>query len=140
MTVDRVTVHRQNPPKVAKNGKLYSIVILKSAGLEMMLSLWESAAKWKLPLGTELTLRGKLSKDDYDGKACLRCEELTQPDGAVEFEAGEVQAVVTKPSIKECFEVGMRAAEWAHNKDVPQIEAAAFTFAANAFLNGVRLE
>lgn len=140
MTVDRVTVHRQNAPKVAKNGKLYSIVILKSAGLEMMLSLWESAAKWKLPLGVELTLRGKLSKDDYDGKACLRCEELTAPEGAVEFEAGEVQAIVTKPSIKDCLEAGIRAAELMHNTNLPQLEAAAFTFAANACLNGVRPE
>jgi hypothetical protein len=51
-----------------------------------------------------------------------------------------VQVAATKPSIKECLEAGVRASEWMHKKDLPQLEAAAFTFAANAFLNGVRPE
>ena len=64
MLVERVTVERQIPPRISRNDKPYSIVILKSAGTEMMLSVWEGAAKWKLPLTTELSWRGEWGSED----------------------------------------------------------------------------
>lgn len=126
-------------PKTARNSKLYSIVILKSAGTEMMLSLWGDAAKWKLPL-IELTLRGKFTKEDYQGKPSLRCEELQAPDGAVEFAPGEIQGEVGKVKITDCLDAGLRAADWVSRKGKPEFAAAAFSFATQAMMQGVKLE
>ena len=142
MQIERVTVQRQRVPKVAKNDKAFSVIMLKAAGPEMTLMLWEPATMWKLPIGVELTLRGKFIKDDYDGGS-LKCEELSQPEGAVEWPAEEIipaDKPAVKASVKDCLEAGIRASEWMHKKNLPQLEAAAFTFAANACLNGVRPE
>ncbi len=140
MSVDRVTVHRQNPPKIAKNDKPYSIVILKSAGSEVMLSLWESASKWKLPVGVELTLRGRFSKEEYQGSASLRCEELTMPEGSTEFGPEEIVVATGKPKITDCLSAGLRAAAWVTKEGKPEFSDLAFTFACHATMNGVRLE
>jgi hypothetical protein len=139
MTIDKVTVSRQMPPKTARNNKLYSFVVLKSAGSEITLSLWDDAAKWKLPEG-EMTLRGKFVKEDYQGKPSLRCEDLSPPEGATEFAASEIVAAVTKPSIKDCLDAGIRCADYMVTKKRPELAPTAFTFGANALLAGHRLE
>lgn len=140
MTVERVTVQRQMPPKIARNDKPYSFVVLKSAGSEITLSLWDDAAKVKLPLNVELTLRGKFTKEDFQGKPSLRCEELQAPEGATEFGPEEVQAAVVKPSVKDCIDAGLRCVKYVESKQRPDLSSAAFTFGANALLNGVKLE
>ena len=139
MTVERVTVSRQLPPKTARNNKLYSFVVLKSAGSEITLSLWDEAAKWRLPEG-ELTLRGKFVKEDYQGKPSLRCEDLTPPEGATEFAPEEIVAAAAKPSVKDCLEAGVRCADYMLTKKRPELAGVAFTFGANALLAGVKLE
>ena len=140
MTVERVTVQRQIAPKVARNNKVYSFVVLKSAGSEITLSLWDDAAKWKLPQEVELTLRGKFFKEDYQGKPSLRCEDLTPPEGATEFAPEEIVAAAAKPSVKDCLEAGVRCADYMLTKKRPELAGVAFTFGANALLAGVKLE
>lgn len=140
MTVERVTVSRQLPPKTARNDKLYSFVVLKSAGSEITLSLWDDAAKWRLPQGVELTLRGKFLKEDYQGKPSLRCEELQAPEGSTEFGPEEIVAAIAKVKVSDCLEAGIRAADWMRKKNRPELAEVAFSFAANALLQGVRLE
>lgn len=139
IAIGPVTIHRQFNPKTSKHGKLFSSVILKSAGNEMFLTLWEEAAKWKLALG-DVTLRGKFSKDEYNGSACLRCDELTEPDGAEEWKPEDVQADLSKPKLKDCIDAGLRAADYLVRKNRPELSEAAFSFAAQAFLQGVRME
>ena len=139
MTIDKVVVSRQLPPKIARNDKKYSFVVLKCAGSEITLSLWDDAARWKLPSG-ELTLRGKFTKEDYQGKPSLRCEELTPPEGATEFAESEIVAAVAKPSVKDCLDAGVRCADYMVTKKRPELAQVAFTFGANALLNGTRLE
>lgn len=138
--VGPVTIHKQLPPK-AKGSGLGSVVILKSAGTEMMLYLRDSAAKWKLPL-TELTLRGKFVKEQWTDKTVLTCEDLTQPEGAMEWPAEEIVTVaaVVKPSVKDCLEAGVRCADFMLSKKRPELAQAAFTFGANALLSGAKLE
>ena len=135
-----VVVHKQFNPKVSKNGKLFSSVILKSAGTEVFMTLWEDAAKWKLPLNTDITLRGKFTKQNYNGAASLKCEELAGPEGAAEWKPEEVQGETEKPKIRDCVDAGIRAADYMVRKERPELAEAAFTFAANAFLQGVRME
>lgn len=132
-------IHRQVAPKTAKNGKLYSTVILKSASSEYTLLLWEDAAKWKLPL-KEVTLRGKFVKNEFGGSTSLKCEEITPPDGSTQFEESEIQGEVGKVKITECLDAGLRAADWVSRKGKPEFAAAAFSFAASALLQGVKLE
>lgn len=135
-----VVVHKQFNPKVSKNGKLFSSVILKSAGTEVFMTLWEDAAKWKLPVNTDITLRGKFTKQNYNGAASLKCEELTAPDGASEWKPEEIQGEVEKPKMKDCIDAGIRAADYVTRKNLPDLASAAFAFAANAFLQGARME
>lgn len=140
--VGPVTVHRQFAPKTAKNQKLYSTVILKSAGIELMLMLWEDAAKWKLPLDVELTLRGKFTRNDFkEGKPSLQADELVAPEGAVEFGPEEVRGEEGKPTLQFCLDAGLRAAKYVTEKNQSSnLAEAAFTFACNAALQGVKPE
>ena len=135
-----MSVHRQFPPKVAKNDKKFSTVILKTSSNEMMLTVWGEAAMWRLPLGVELTLRGDFSKKTYNGAAGINCEKLTQPEGAVPFEETEVQGQVEKPSVRAAIDAGLRAVDYVTRKDKPDLGPAAFAFAAQAFLAGHKLE
>jgi len=135
-----VVVHKQFNPKVAKNGKLFSSVILKSAGTEVFMTLWEDAAKWKLPINTDMILRGKFTKNQYNGAASLKCEELAVPENATEFKQDEIQGEPEKPKMKDCLDAGLRAADYMVRKERPDLASAAFTFAANAFMQGVRME
>lgn len=105
----------------------------------MHLGLWDDAAKWKLPLNLELTLRGKLTRENYRGGS-LRCEELTPPDGATEWPVGDIKAADSKPKLQECIDAGLRAADYLIRKQRPELAEAAFSFAANALLQGVQLE
>lgn len=140
VAIGPVIVHKQFNPKVSKNGKLFFSVILKSAGNEVFMTVWEEAAKWKLPLNVEITLRGKFTKNQYNGAASLKCEELSAPDGAVEWKPEEVQADAEKPKLKDCIDAGLRAADYLVRKNRPELAEAAFSFAAQAFLQGVRME
>ena len=135
-----VTVHKQFNPKVAKNGKVFSSVILKSAGTEVFMTLWEDAAKSKLPLNTDITLRGKFVKNQYNGAASLKCEELAVLEGFSEFKPEDIQGEAEKPKMKDCIDAGIRAAEYMIRKNHPDLAPAAFTFAANAFMQGIRME
>ena len=142
ISIGPALVHHQMAPRTSKNQRIYSRVILKSASSELSLMLWDEAAKWKLPLA-EVELRGKFVRDDFSGKASLKCEDLTPPDGAVEFEASEVQGEVGKPilpKMQDCLDAGVRCADYVLRKDRPELTAAAFAFGCNALLQGVRLE
>lgn len=103
------------------------------------MTLWDGASKWKLALG-EITLRGKFTKNTYNGSASLKCEELAEPEGSTEWKPEEVQAEAEKPKIKDCIDAGLRAADYIRKKGQLDLTAAAFTFAANAFLQGARME
>lgn len=103
------------------------------------MTLWDGASKWKLALG-EVTLRGKFTKNTYNGSASLKCEELAAPEGAVEFKLEEIQGEVEKPKMKDCIDAGIRAADYIRKKGQLDLAAAAFTFGANAFLQGIRME
>lgn len=135
-----VIVHKQFNPKISKNGKLFSSVILKSAGTEVFMTVWDEAAKVKLPLNTDITLRGKFTKNQYNGAASLKCEELVVPEGAVEWKPEEIQNAAETPKMKDCIDAGIRAADYMVRKERPDLAPAAFTFAANAFMQGVRME
>lgn len=138
--VGPVTVHRQFAPKTAKNQKLYSTVIIKSAGTEMMLTLWEEAAKWKLPLDAELTLRGKFTRNDFKDKPSLQADELTPPEGTTEFGPEEVRGEEGKPTMRACLDAGLRCADYLLKKERPELAAVAFAFGANAALQGIKPE
>lgn len=137
--VGPVSVHRQFNPKTSKNDKLFSSVILKSAGNEMFLTLWDAAAKWKLPPG-ELTLRGKFVKNTFNGAASLKCEELAMPEGSTEWTEADVQAAEGKPKMKDCLDAGLRCADYMVTRKRPELAGEAFTFGANALIQGVKLE
>jgi hypothetical protein len=135
-----VKVVRQTNPKLSKNNKLYSTVILQNAASEVVLLLWERAAEWKLPIGETLTLRGKFNKSSYNGSASLNCDELSKPEGAMQVQPEDVQKAVEKPGIKECLDCGIRAADYVIRKERFELAEAAFAFAANARLQGARPE
>lgn len=137
--VGPILVDRQISPKTSRNDKLYSTLFVKSAGNEAVVTLWDDASKWKLPL-TELTLRGKFIKDTYNGKVSLRCEELSPPEGATEFAADEVQAPVAKPTMKDYLDAGIRAADYMVKKERPELAAAAFSFTVDALVKGIKLQ
>jgi len=140
MSIGPVVVHKQFNPKIAKNGKLYSTVIVKATGHEIFLSLWDEAAKCRLPEG-ELTLRGKFSRTNYGSSPSLRCEDLTPPEGAGLFGDDDIkQQADAKPLLKDCIDAGLRAADYITRKDHPELAEAAFSFAAHAFIKGVRME
>jgi hypothetical protein len=139
IAIGPVTVIKHIKPKWAKNDRLYSGAILQSAGNEMHLGLWDSAAKWKLPLNVPLTLRGKLVRESYQGGS-LRCEELTPPEGSLEWPEEDVRSSTGKPKLQECIDAGLRAADYLCKKNRPELAEAAFSFAANAFIQGVKLE
>ena len=105
---------------------------MKSAGSELSLMLWDEAAKWKLPLA-EVELRGKFVRDDFGGKVSLKCEDLTPPEGSVEFPPEEIQGEVGKPvlpKVQDCLDAGLRCADYMLRKERPELAAAAFTFDA----------
>ena len=106
----------------------------------MMLQLWDGAAGWKLPLDVPITLRGKFSKGSYNGGSTIRCEELSKPEGAEEFKAEEIQAPLEKPSVRAAIDAGLRAADYVARKEKPELSGSAFSFAAQAFLDGHKLE
>jgi hypothetical protein len=135
-----VVVHKQFNPKISKNGKLFSSVILKSAGTEVFMTVWDDAAKVKLPLNTDITLRGKFTKNQYNGAASLKCEELVVPEGSAEWKPEEIQNAAETPKMKDCIDAGIRAADYMVRKERPDLAPAAFTFAANAFMQGIRME
>ena len=137
--VGPVTVIKHLKPKWTKNDRLYSTVVVKSAGNEMHLGLWDDAAKWKLPCNVESTLRGKFTKDSYQGGS-LRCEEVTAQDGWTEWPPEDIKASAEKPKLKDCIDAGLRAADYLIRKNRPELSEAAFSFAAQAFLQGVRME
>lgn len=138
MSIGPLTIHKQFPPKVAKNNKLFSSIILKSAGNEIFMMVWGDSAKWKVPLG-EFTLRGKFTKSEYPkGTPCLQCDELVPPEGSTEFEKSEI--LNDRPTMKDCLDAGLRAADYMVRKERPELASVAFSFASNALLQGVRLE
>jgi len=136
MLIGPVTVDRQNPPKTAKNGRLFSTVTLRSASGELGLFLWDDAAKWKLPL-TELTLKGKFVKNNIQK---LDCNELVPPDGAEEYRDDQIKGPVEVASMKSCLDAGIRGADYVIKCKRPELAQAAFAFAAQALSQGVRLE
>jgi hypothetical protein len=142
ISIGPVEVVRQNAPKTSKNGKLYSTAFLKNGGTDVMLQLWDGAAGWKLPLDTPITLRGKFSKSTFGTppRASVRCDELSKPEGAEEFKAEEIQAPLEKPSVRAAIDAGLRAADYVARKEKPELSGAAFSFAAQAFLDGHKLE
>jgi len=135
-----VTIENQTPPQKANNGKDYSTVFIKSAGNEMKLMLWEAASLCKMPLGVEVTLRGKFKKEGWTGSPSLRCEEITPPEGAGVYDPKDVKDKGGKPKMKDCIDAGIRAVDYVVRKERPELSAAVFTFAANAFLQGVKIE
>ena len=139
ISVGPVVVSKQLSPFTAKNGKLYSTVFLKNGASDMGLGLWDGAAGWKLPIGTELTLRGKFVKSAYKGGS-LDCSELSKPEGAEQFKPEDIQAPVEKPSVKACIDAGLRAADYVERKGKPEFASAAFSFAAQSLLEGHKLE
>jgi hypothetical protein len=142
ISVGPVVVAKQLAPKTAKNGKLYCSCFLKNGASDMMLQLWDGAAGWKLPLDTPITLRGKFSKSTFGTppKTSIRCDELSKPEGAEEFKAEEIQAPLEKPSVRAAIDAGLRAADYVARKEKPELSGAAFSFAAQAFLDGHKLE
>ena len=102
--------------------------------------LWDQAAEWKLPLSESLTLRGKFTKSTFNGAASLNCDELSKPEGAVAVKPEDIQKPVEKANIKECLETGIRAADYMIRKERPELAEVAFTFAANAMLQGAKPE
>ena len=102
--------------------------------------LWGKAAEWKLPLGETLTLRGRFTKNTFNGSASLNCDELLKPEGAVAVNPEDIQKPVEKPNVKECLDAGLRAADYMINKGRVELAEAAFTFAANAMLQGAKAE
>ena len=139
ISVGPVVVAKQLPPKTAKNGQLYCSCFLKNGASDMMLQLWQGAAGWKLPLDVPITLRGKFTKGSYNGGVTIRCEELSKPEGAEQFKPEDVQAAVAKATVRECIDAGLRAADYVERKNKPELASAAFTFAAQALLDGHRL-
>jgi len=140
ISIGPVTVHKQYDPKTSKNNKLFSSVILKVGGDELRMTLWEQAAEWKLPLGETLTLKGRFTKNTFNGNASLNCDELSKPEGAVAVKPEDIQRPFEKPTIKECIKVGLRATEYMILKERPELAEAAFSFAANAALQGAKPE
>jgi|688.fasta_scaffold02313_30 hypothetical protein len=140
ISIGPVTIHKQFNPKTAKNNKIFSSVVLKSGSDEMFMTMWETAAEWKLPLGETLTLRGRFTKNTFNGSASLNCDELSKPEGAVAVKPEDIQKPVEKPTIKECLETGIRAADYMIRKERPELAEVAFTFAANAMLQGAKAE
>lgn len=138
--VGPITVQSQYPPKLSKNNKRYSNVVLKTSSNEMILTLWNEASMWKIPIGVELTLRGDFFKRSYNGTVSLTCEKITQPENAVLFEDVEVQGQVIKPSIRSAIDAGLWAAEYVNLKQQSHLRATAFSFAAKAFLDGHKTE
>jgi hypothetical protein len=139
ISVGPVVVAKQLNPKTAKNGKMYCSCFLKNGASDMMLQLWDGAAGWKLPLDVPVTLRGKFSKGSFNNGPTIRCEELSKPEGAEPFKPEEVQAAVGKPSVRECIDAGIRAADYCVRKNAPDCASAAFAFAAQALLDGHKL-
>jgi len=140
ISVGPVVVAKQLRPKTAKNGQLYCSCFLKNGASDMMLQLWDGAAGWKLPLDTPITLRGKFSKGSYNGGTTIRCEELSKPEGAEEFKAEDIQAPIEKPNVRAAIDAGIRAADYVRRREWVDLQAAAFSFAAQAFLDGHKLE
>lgn len=140
ISIGPVIVHKQFNPKTSKNNKLYSSVVLKAGSDEIFMMLWDQAAEWKLPLSESLTLRGKFTKSTFNGAASLNCDELSKPEGAVAVKPEDIQKPVEKASIKECLETGIRAADYMIRKERPELAEVAFTFAANAMLQGAKPE
>lgn len=140
ISVENVVVAKQLSPKTAKNGKHYCSCFLQNGGTDVMLQLWDGAAGWKLPLDTPVTLRGKFSKGSYNGGVTIRCDELSKPEGAEQFKPEDIQAPVEKPSVKTCIDAGLRGADYVERKGKPELMAAAFSFAAQALLDGHKLE
>lgn len=102
--------------------------------------LWDKAAEWKLPIGDTVTLKGKFTKNTYNGAASLNCEDLQKPEGAVPIRQEDVQGPMGKPTIKQCVDAGLRAADYMIRKERPELAEAAFTFGANACLQGLKPE
>ena len=140
ISVENIVVTKQFQPKLAANGLLFCGSWVKSGNSEMRLQLWDGAAGWKLPLDTPLTLRGKFSRGSYKDAPTIRCDELSKPEGAEQFKPEEIQASMEKPSVKASIDVGLRAIEYVSKKGFPQLSEAAFSFAAQAFLDGHKLE
>jgi hypothetical protein len=140
ISVENVVVAKQLPPKTAKNGKLYCSCFLQNGSGDVMLQLWEGAAGWKLPLDTQVTLRGKFSKGCYQGNPTIRCDELSKPEGAEQFKPEDIQAPVEKASVRACIDAGLRGADYVERKGKPELASAAFSFAAQALLDGHKLE
>jgi hypothetical protein len=140
ISVENVVVARQLAPKLAKNGKLYCGCFLKNGSTDVMLQLWDGAAGWKLPVETTITLRGKFSKGSYNGGVTIKCDELNKPEGAEEFKQEEIQTPIAKPGIRECIDAGLRAVDYVERKNKPELASAAFSFAAQALLDGHKLE
>lgn len=140
ISIGPVTIHKQYDPKTSKNNKLFSGVVLRVGSDEMRLTLWEQAAEWKLPLGETLVLKGRFIKNTFNGAASLNCDELSKPENAVQVKPEDIQRPLEKPSIKECIETGLRAADYMIRKERPELAEAAFSFAANARFQGAKPE
>lgn len=136
-SIGPIVVDYQSPPKTAKNGKLFSTVLLKSAGTEVWMRVWNESAMIKLPKG-EIMLQGSFTKEEFQNKPSIRCDVLNPPKGSVEFTSDEIEGVAGKTSLKECLEAGIAAADFVSKRERPNLAEAAFTFAANATLQGLK--
>ena len=140
ISVGPIVVTKQLSPKVAKNGRLYCTAFIKNGSSDASIFFWDDSAAWKLPLDTPITLRGKFFKNEYQGKLSIRCDELSKPEGAEQFDKKDIQVSKGKPSIKECIDAGLRAADYCVRKNAPDCASAAFAFAAQAMLDGHSME
>lgn len=140
ISVGPATVTRQANPKLSKNQRFYSTVVLKSASSEVLLMLWDDAALWKLPTNVPITLKGKFVKDNFRDTPGINCDELLQPENATKFDKPTEPGTAPKPTMKECLDAGIRGADYMARRKYPELMEAAFTFAANARMNGVKEE
>lgn len=141
VSIDNAVVCRQMPAKIAKNDKMYCTAFLQNGSSDVMLQLWDEAATWKLQLNTPITLRGKFSKGKMGETVVVKCEQLIKPEGAVLVEASEIKPAEAKPTIHTAIDAGLRAAAYVAKKEGgSDLCAAAFAFAAKAFLDGHKLE
>lgn len=137
ISVGPATVLRQSDPRLAKNGRPYCRVELKSGPSEVLMMLWDDAALWKLPTD-QITLKGKFVKNTFRDSPGINCDDLSPPERAIKLEVPTENGCVAKPTIKECLDTGLRAADYVTAKGRPELASEAFAFACNARMNGVK--
>lgn len=104
-----------------------------------MMQLWGEPAIWKFPIGEAITIRGNFTKSPFNNGS-INCDNLSIPAEWVKWPEPTSAITTSQSGIKECLDTGLRAADYMIDKKRPELAEAAFSFAANARLQGAKPE